>query len=195
MATSPFSIGANANSNIPPAPWIMRPGSTSAQHGSAELYGGRDYGAGHGSMGLTPPTTRTVTPRTSVSPASRFTLFTRRRPRSPGDDAEGTQERDRSRERPARERPARRSPSNPTTNDDREAPGQGWGPRIIMLENKIAALELSLTQNSNEMQQKVEHMRRFVGEVESRFAQIESAVPQRCHNIEERQAGQVTLGQ
>ena len=182
---SPFSIGGNSNPLTPP--WIMRPSAAGAQHGSAEHYGGRDYSAGHGSMGLTPPSTRTVTPRSSLSPASRPTLSTRRRQRSPGRDADDTQERERS-----RERAARRSQSRPT-NDDHTAPGQGWGPRIILLENKIAALELSLAQNSTEMQQKVEHMRRFVGEVESRFGQIESAVPQRCHNIEERQAGQVTL--
>ena len=63
--------------------------------------------------------------------------------------------------------------------DDRE-PSQGWGPRIISLEQKVIDLQSQINGAD------VRITARFVG-AEGRLNAIDAAMPQRFANIEQRQ--------
>ena len=93
-------------------------------------------------------------------------------PQTPRSARALSERRDRSRDR--RDRSPRRS-----DDDDRE-PSQGWGPRIISLEQKVIDLQSQINGAD------VRITARFVG-AEGRLNAIDTAMPQRFANIEQRQ--------
>ena len=167
LPSSPFDIGMN-NPNF----------GTPAQHGSSEHWAGTVFSAnasGYGGpLGMTPP----LSPRRSLSPR-----HGPRRDYTPrGREEEDNEDRDRERDR------QRRPPQGPR--EDQPLP-ESWGARMLASESKIRELTASIDlmkqvidDVNNKANSKIEQMKSFVQEVESRFSQLERSLPERIHMVE-----------
>ena len=137
-----------------------------SRHGTAE----RGYG---GNFGITPPTSP---PRRSNTPTRRADRSGRGFMREPS--TAGTR----------RERSRDRSPSQAARNDDQPLPGE-WGGRTLRTERLIG----ELTGRVNTMEGVVTQVNNRIDVEHNRLNALETALPQRMHNIEERQAAHIEL--
>ena len=140
----------------------------SSRHGTAE----RGYG---GNFGLTPPPSP---PRRSNTPPNRRDRAGRGFMREPSNAGS------------RRERSRDRSPSQPASQqgNEQQLPGE-WGGRTLRTERMIG----ELTQRVNELEDRLTEMRNRADAEGNRLGAIEAALPQRMHNIEERQASHIEL--
>ena len=132
------------------------------QHGSSEQWSGTVFG-------ITPP----ASPRRTTRSMPRSPSATRRS--RPDDDEDAN----RDRERETRRRPYREP-------EDGQLP-EGWGARMLASENRIRELAQVIEQVNARADAKIAEMKTFVTEVGGRFDQLERALPERIHNLENRQ--------
>ena len=181
---NPFAAGANSHYGIgDTGTTLLGP----PQHGSAEQWRGSVFSSDIGGrLGMTPP----MSPRRSTSPRQRSTITlpsrsmsARRRMRDDDDDRR-SRERDREDQQRGRQLP------------DEQPLAEGWGQRMLRAEMKIRALEENLNDaksiiesNSVDMFKRVDQMKTFVMEVEGRFSQWERSIPERMHQLEQKEDG------
>ena len=87
----------------------------------------------------------------------------------------------------SRDRDGRRSPRRGDDYEEPEQPNQGWGPRIVLMEKKIAELEAAISTADKAITKTFVDTQAGANDAMGRIDSIERTLPQRIHNIETRQ--------
>ena len=102
-------------------------------------------------------------------------------PHSPSPrSARGTRGRTSSRSREQR--------NSPRHSDEDDAPQQGWGPRIVALEQKVLDLQGQLQHADSNISKKLSELQTEAGGLNGRVEGLERTLPQRIQMVENRQA-------
>ena len=76
---------------------------------------------------------------------------------------------------------------SPRGDDDSERIQQGWGPRIVLLENKVQELENSISRADIAITKRISDGTEGVSAVNMRIDVLERTLPQRIHDMEHKQ--------